>query len=170
MFKTIRLLKRSRFILERSQSFSLREVEKDLSLAAMVAGFMKISLHNVITFYHFPFWVGLFLIYSVYLSVRLSLPVTLVTFELTILCYLWLHYFRLTFFCLIYFYFCKNVKAPTPGPSSVRSLFRVVSLAHMFRVPLVLREPPPYARFALLILYSTTLLFANRNRVRFSRV
>ena len=57
-FKTIRLLKRSWFILERSQSFSLREVEKDLSLTALVAGFMKISLHNMITFYHFPFWVG----------------------------------------------------------------------------------------------------------------
>ena len=55
MFKTIRLLKRSWFILERSQSFSPREVEKDLSLAALVAGSMKISLHNVITFYHFPF-------------------------------------------------------------------------------------------------------------------
>ena len=61
----------------------------------------------------------------------MSPPVTLVTFELTILCYLWLHYFCKTFFCLIYFYFCKNVKAPTPGPPSVRSLFLVVSLAHL---------------------------------------
>ena len=34
---------------QRSQDFSLREVENDLSLAALVTGFMKISLHNVIT-------------------------------------------------------------------------------------------------------------------------
>ena len=44
------ILKRCSFILERSQGFSLGEVEKDLSQAALVAGVMKISLHNVITF------------------------------------------------------------------------------------------------------------------------
>ena len=38
MFKTVRLLNRSWFILERSHVFSLRAVEKDLSLAALVAG------------------------------------------------------------------------------------------------------------------------------------
>ena len=49
MFKTVRLLNRSWFILERSHVFSLRAVEKDLSPAALVAGFTTISLHNVIT-------------------------------------------------------------------------------------------------------------------------
>ena len=49
MFKTDRLLNRSWFILERSNVFSLRAVEKDLSPAALVAGFTRISLHNVIT-------------------------------------------------------------------------------------------------------------------------
>ena len=49
MFKTVRLLNRSWFILERSHVFSLREVEKDLSPAALVAGFTRISLHNMIT-------------------------------------------------------------------------------------------------------------------------
>ena len=49
MFKTVRLLNRSWFILELSHVFSLRAVEKDLSPAAVVAGFMRISLNNVIT-------------------------------------------------------------------------------------------------------------------------
>ena len=49
MFKTIRLLDRSWFILERSHVFSLPAVEKDLSPAALVAGFTRISLHDVIT-------------------------------------------------------------------------------------------------------------------------
>ena len=49
MFKTVRLLHRSWFILERSHVFSLRAVKKDLSPAAQVAGFTRISLHNVIT-------------------------------------------------------------------------------------------------------------------------
>ena len=45
MFKTVRLLNRSWFILEWNPVFSLRAVEKDLSPAALVAGF----IHNVIT-------------------------------------------------------------------------------------------------------------------------
>ena len=49
MFKTVRLLNHSWFILERSHVFSLRAVKKDLSPAALVAGFMRISLHNVMT-------------------------------------------------------------------------------------------------------------------------
>ena len=49
MFKTVRLLNCSWFILKRSHVFSLRAVEKDLSPAALVAGFTRISLHNVIT-------------------------------------------------------------------------------------------------------------------------
>ena len=49
VFKTVRLLNRSWFILKRSHVFSLRAVEKDLSPAALVAGFTRISLHNVIT-------------------------------------------------------------------------------------------------------------------------
>ena len=49
MFKIVRLLNRSWFILERSHVFSLRAVEKDLSPAALVAGFTRISLHNEIT-------------------------------------------------------------------------------------------------------------------------
>ena len=49
MFKTVRLLNRSWFILERSHVFSLQAVEKDPSPAALVAGFTRISLHNVIT-------------------------------------------------------------------------------------------------------------------------
>ena len=49
VFKTVMLLNRSWFILERSHVFSLRAVEKDLSPAALVAGFTGISLHNVIT-------------------------------------------------------------------------------------------------------------------------
>ena len=44
MFKTVRLLNRSW-----SHLFSLRAIEKDLSPAVVVAGFTKISLHNVIT-------------------------------------------------------------------------------------------------------------------------
>ena len=49
MFKPVRLLNRSWFILERSHVFSLRAVEKDLSPAALLAGFTRVSLHNVIT-------------------------------------------------------------------------------------------------------------------------
>ena len=49
MFKTVRLLNRSWFILERSHDISLRAVEKELSPAALIAGFTRISLHNVIT-------------------------------------------------------------------------------------------------------------------------
>ena len=49
MFKTVRLLNRSRIILEWSHVFSLRAVEKDLSSAALVAGLMRISLHKVTT-------------------------------------------------------------------------------------------------------------------------
>ena len=49
MLKTARLLNRSWFILERSRVFSPRAVEKDLSPAALVAGFTKINLNNVIT-------------------------------------------------------------------------------------------------------------------------
>ena len=49
MFKTVRLLNRSWFILEWSHVFSLQAVEKDLSSAALVAGFTRISLHDVIT-------------------------------------------------------------------------------------------------------------------------
>ena len=49
MFKTVRLLNRSLFFLERSHIFSLRAVEKDLSPAALIAGFTRISLHSVIT-------------------------------------------------------------------------------------------------------------------------
>ena len=49
MFKTVRLINRCWFILERSHVFSLRAVEKDLSTFALVAGFTRISLHNVIT-------------------------------------------------------------------------------------------------------------------------
>ena len=51
MFKTVRLLNRSWLILERSHAFSLLAVEKDLSPAALVAGFTRISLQNVITSY-----------------------------------------------------------------------------------------------------------------------
>ena len=39
IFKTVRLLNRSWVILERSNVFSLRAVEKDLSPSALVAGF-----------------------------------------------------------------------------------------------------------------------------------
>ena len=49
IFKTVRLLNRSWFIFERSHVFSLWAVEKDLSPAALIAGFTRISLHNVIT-------------------------------------------------------------------------------------------------------------------------
>ena len=49
MFKTVRLRNRSWFILERSHVFSLRAVEKVLSPAALVAGFTRVGLHNVIT-------------------------------------------------------------------------------------------------------------------------
>ena len=49
MFKTVRLLNCSWIILQRSHLFSLRAVEKDLSPTALVAGFTRISLHNVIT-------------------------------------------------------------------------------------------------------------------------
>ena len=49
IFKTVRLLNRSWFILERSRVFSPRAVEKDLSPAALVAGFTKINLNNAIT-------------------------------------------------------------------------------------------------------------------------
>ena len=49
MFKTVRLLNRPWIILELSHVFSLHAVQKDLSPAALVAGFTKISLHNVIT-------------------------------------------------------------------------------------------------------------------------
>ena len=49
MFKTVRLLNCSWFILERSHVFSLWAVEKDLSPAALVARFTRITLHNVIT-------------------------------------------------------------------------------------------------------------------------
>ena len=49
MFKTVRLLNRSWFILKWRHVFNPRAVEKDLSLAALVAGFTRISLHNVIT-------------------------------------------------------------------------------------------------------------------------
>ena len=49
IFKTVRLLNRSWFILERSHVFSLLALEKDLSPSALVAGFTRISLHNVIT-------------------------------------------------------------------------------------------------------------------------
>ena len=48
-FKTVSLLNRSCFILQRSHVFSLRAVEKDISPAALVAGFTRISLHNLIT-------------------------------------------------------------------------------------------------------------------------
>ena len=44
MFKTVKLLNRSWFILERSHVFSLRAVEKDLPLAALVAGFTRIKI------------------------------------------------------------------------------------------------------------------------------
>ena len=59
------------------------------------------------------------MLHSVYLSARLSLPVTLVTFELKIFCYFSLRYFCLIIFCLIYLYSCKNVgglKPPQPLP------------------------------------------------------
>ena len=49
MFKTVRLLNRFWFILERSHVFSLRAGERDLSPAALVAGFTRISLQNVIS-------------------------------------------------------------------------------------------------------------------------
>ena len=50
MFKTVRLLNRSWFILERSHVFSLRAVEKDIPPVALevVAGFTRISLHLTI--------------------------------------------------------------------------------------------------------------------------
>ena len=48
MFKTVRLLNHSWFILKWSHVFSLWAVEKDLSPAALVAGFMRISLHKVL--------------------------------------------------------------------------------------------------------------------------
>ena len=47
VFKTIRLLNRSWFILERSHAFSLRAVEKEFSPAVLVARFTRISYHNV---------------------------------------------------------------------------------------------------------------------------
>ena len=50
MFKTVSLLNRSWFILERSHVFSLRAVEKDLPPAALAAEFTRISLHNGMTF------------------------------------------------------------------------------------------------------------------------
>ena len=120
MFKTVRLLNRSWFmiILERSYVFSLQAVENDLSSAALVAGFTKFSLHKVLG------WVAL--INSVYLSARLSLPVTMVTFELTIFCYFWLRYFCEITFLFDLFLFLQNVggmwlKNPS-APPSFRSL------------------------------------------------
>ena len=59
------------------------------------------------------------MLHSVYFSARLSLPVALVTFELTIFCYFSLRYFCSIIFCLIYFYSCKKVrglKPPQPLP------------------------------------------------------
>ena len=56
LFKTVRLLNPSWFILERSHVFSLQAVEKDLSPAALVAGFTRISLHNVITSCKISIW------------------------------------------------------------------------------------------------------------------
>ena len=49
MFRTVRLLNRSCFILERSHVFSLRAVKNNFSPAALVDGFMRISSHNMIT-------------------------------------------------------------------------------------------------------------------------
>ena len=77
------------------------------------------------------------MLHSVYLSARLSLPVTLVTFELTIFCYFSLRYFCYIIFCLIYFYSCKKVggggaKAP-PAPPPARSLTYVVQTPRVER-------------------------------------
>ena len=95
MFKNVRLLNRSWFILEQSHVFSLREVENDLSPAAVqlavVAGFAKIRLHNVITSFIITRF-GLGNYNSVYLSARLSLLITMVTFKVAIFCYFWLRY------------------------------------------------------------------------------
>ena len=48
MFKNVRLLNRSWFILEQSHVFSLPEFENDRSSAALVAGFAKFSPHKVL--------------------------------------------------------------------------------------------------------------------------
>ena len=58
------------------------------------------------------------MLHSVNLSARLSLPITLVTFELTIFCYISLRCFCLIIFCLIYFYSCKEVGGLNPPPPS----------------------------------------------------
>ena len=66
------------------------------------------------------------MLHSVYLSVRLSqLPVTLVTFELTIFCYFSHLNFCEIIFRLIYFYSCKKVAGEAlapPAPPSAPSL------------------------------------------------
>ena len=111
MFKTVRLLNRCWLILERSHVFSLREAVKYLSPAALVAGFTKISLHNGITCLTslISSRPGLYsLNYSVYLSARLSLPVTLVTFDLIIFCYFGSVIFVKLFFCYLFIIFAKK--------------------------------------------------------------
>ena len=62
------------------------------------------------------------MLHSVYLSARLSLPVTLVTFELTIFCYFLLFFtplLLLNYFLFNLFFSCKKVgglKPPQPLP------------------------------------------------------
>ena len=71
------------------------------------------------------------MLHSVYLSARLSLPETLVTFELTIF-----SFFPLRYFCSIIFYSCKKVggggglKLP-PAPPSARSLTREIEKVYV---------------------------------------
>ena len=66
--KTVRLLVRYWYILERSHVFSFRGVEKGLLSAAPVVAFTKISLHNVLTSI---FWVGqVFNFYSDFVKTR----------------------------------------------------------------------------------------------------
>ena len=70
LFKAVRLLNRSWFILERSHVLRLRAVEKDLSPAALVAGFTRISLHNVITSFIIScswVWVASLLLFNLFL-------------------------------------------------------------------------------------------------------
>ena len=54
LIKTVRLLNRSCSILNGALFFNLGTVEKDLSPAALVAGFTRISLHHVITSFFIP--------------------------------------------------------------------------------------------------------------------
>ena len=57
------------------------------------------------------------MLHSVYISARLSLPVTLVTFELTVFCYFFTPLLSLTYFLLNLFFFLQ--KSPSPSLCAV---------------------------------------------------